>query len=345
MRTPRRAALLPAVAIGALLATTVAAPALAAPPLTTWYVAPGGPVPTEAVGGSCATPDTGSIQAAVDLSGPGDTIIVCDGTYPGTAALIQGHAHDGLALIGETPWGATLLPPTTGTAAGIVAVNEADGVTIARLRFKTLASCADGPFGSIVVFQSRGVDVRANRIIGQDPEGDCAAEVGIMSNQSTGRIRYNLLVDWGFAGIDVAFADADTGRMTVSKNSLQFAPPSMPPRPNARFGIAVDSSSATAQVRLAGNVVTVAKAIRGGPTSAAVLFGIAADANHLTIRDNRVGGAGIALTVDGTTDVLVEGNRVRGLIRDCVGLDGQVWQDNDGRPDRSDPVGLCTVGG
>ena len=52
---------------------------------TTLYVAPSG-----SGGGSCSTPDYNTIQAAVTAASPGDTIVVCPGTYSEQVTIDKG---------------------------------------------------------------------------------------------------------------------------------------------------------------------------------------------------------------------------------------------------------------
>jgi len=52
---------------------------------TTWYVSPTGA--TGAAGTSCATASYGTISAAVSAAAPGDTIVVCAGTYKEDVAV------------------------------------------------------------------------------------------------------------------------------------------------------------------------------------------------------------------------------------------------------------------
>ena len=74
----RRSRHLPAAALLAslaLLADLIAAPVATAAPRT-WYVGA-----HASGGGSCASPDAISIQAAVDMAQSGDTVHVCAGMY------------------------------------------------------------------------------------------------------------------------------------------------------------------------------------------------------------------------------------------------------------------------
>ena len=71
-----------------------------------------------------------SIQAAVNASGPGDTIKVCPGTYREQVRIV-GHVHDRLKLESLRPWQATVQWPTVENfPLALIYFNEADGVTL-----------------------------------------------------------------------------------------------------------------------------------------------------------------------------------------------------------------------
>jgi hypothetical protein len=346
MRTPRRLAPIAALTVGALLATI--APAAAAPagttPTTTWYVAPGGPTPTQS-GGSCATPDFGSIQAAIDASGPGDTIVVCDGTYRQTA-IIEGSAHDGLTLIGATPWGATLVAPRAGTADGVISVDGADRVTIQHLRIVARETCDDLSFAGIEVEDARAMDIRANRVLTSPTAwaNDCAFVMGISTNESSGTIRSNRIETWLDAGIGVGIGIDQSFTVRITGNSLRFAPPRRPSGVTP-FGIQAGTPSETASFLVAGNAVTVAPRIKGTAADPSVVFGIIVGGQRGLIRDNRSTGSGIALLINGFEGFTARSNFARGLITDCFGDPSQTWIGNDGRPWKSEPADICSVGG
>jgi hypothetical protein len=80
--------------------------------------------------GDCPAAAYPTIQAAVNASGPGDTVKVCPGTYPEQVRII-GHNHDKLKLESLKPLQATIQWPTTETTPFVlVDMKMADGVTL-----------------------------------------------------------------------------------------------------------------------------------------------------------------------------------------------------------------------
>jgi hypothetical protein len=80
--------------------------------------------------GDCPQATFTTIQAAVNASGPNDTIKVCPGTYS-EQVRIMGHTHDGLRLESLTPLAATIQWPTLESfPLALVYFNNADHVTL-----------------------------------------------------------------------------------------------------------------------------------------------------------------------------------------------------------------------
>src|SRR2546426_2111461 len=91
--------------------------------------------------GDCPQATFTTIQAAVNASGPNDTIKVCPGTYTEQVQII-GHIHDGIRLESLTPLAATIKwPAVPSSNHQLVNVNDADRVII---RGFTIS----GPFNS-----------------------------------------------------------------------------------------------------------------------------------------------------------------------------------------------------
>jgi hypothetical protein len=100
------------------IAALAAAPTAAA---ATYYVAPGG---SDLHDGSAESP-FGTIQWAADLVNPGDTVVLRDGTYPGTADAVvtlgrSGTAEQWITFRAEDEWGAVLDGQNFSTAHGVV---------------------------------------------------------------------------------------------------------------------------------------------------------------------------------------------------------------------------------
>lgn len=345
MRTLRRA--LAPTALIALAATLLgsATPALAGSS-TTWYVGPSVPPTAGLGGGSCDAPGFSDIQAAIDATGPGDTIVVCDGTYV-TTLDISGSGHDGLTLRGATAWGATILAPSDGQGGTQLLVSDADAVTIAHLRFKGRDTCVSGMGSAIAVSDSLGVDVRANRIIGGKDSlaSGCGFAGGVFVAGSTGRIRYNFIQDWVDDGIYVAGGAPSGGRLLITENILRYGHTGVLGQgAEFRNGIGVLAETPGFRTVISRNVVTVAKTGGLGATDTPTLrAGIGWEADRVTVRGNRVTNAEMAIVGFGGESILVEDNRARGITWDCSDGPGSVWRNNNGRAWKSNPTGLCSL--
>ena len=80
--------------------------------------------------GDCPQATFTTIQAAVNASGPNDTIKVCPGTYAEQVQIV-GHNHDGLRIESLTPLAATIQWPTVEAfPLALVDFNNADHVTV-----------------------------------------------------------------------------------------------------------------------------------------------------------------------------------------------------------------------
>lgn len=349
MRTlPPRIAPAGAIALaGVLLASLMPATTLAGE-LQTVYVAPGGPVTAQFVGGSCETPDYGLIQDAIDFSSPGDTIIVCDGVYPQQAPVsIAGSGLDGLTIRGESPWGATIVGPADGDDGSILAIDNADDVSIVHLRFRPRADCTSNLSEAIRIEDSLDVDFRSNRVINlRNALGKrCGFGEGIVTWGSTGQIRYNLIQDWRRTGIWVR-GSLDGGQLRVIRNSLRYRHDGVEGiYPTYSNGITVEVTGDGVSTVVRRNIVTSPPTAGIRPSNTPMLTnGITWTSDNMTVRDNFVGKAETGIAAYGGTNAVVVGNKARGTGYDCysdVGTDG--WSDNDGRPEKSWPDGLCSL--
>ena len=173
--------------IGALLVAALAtsiAPASAATTTTRWVDGDGHAGPN-----GCNSSATAykQIQKAVNASNEDDTVIVCPGTYR-QQVRIRGD-RDGLTLKSSTPFGATLLTPSSPTAVDggvfLISVEQVDGVTVRG--FKVLAR-TDGPCDDldvgILVTGSRKAQVRGNRVMAPAAGARLVVRAGRSASQS-----------------------------------------------------------------------------------------------------------------------------------------------------------------
>ena len=146
--------------------------------------------------GDCPQSAFTTIQAAVNASGPNDTIKVCPGTYPEQVRIV-GHNHDGLRIESLTPLAATIQWPTVEMPpVALVYFNNADHVT---LRGFTVS----GPF----TFPSCSPDRHEGLLI------DNAFDERILHNHIT-LIRNSLTALWGCQEGDAVAVGRRTGGAT-----------------------------------------------------------------------------------------------------------------------------------
>jgi parallel beta-helix repeat protein len=112
--------------------------------------------------GDCPQATFVSIQAAVNASGPNDTVKVCPGTYM-EQVTIAGPGHDGLRLESLTPLGATIqFPGTLSTNHQLIDISDADDVTIRGFVISgpyTSAGCSVDRYEG-VLFENHATDGR-----------------------------------------------------------------------------------------------------------------------------------------------------------------------------------------
>jgi hypothetical protein len=174
MSMPRRIALTAAVVlcVGAVVGTAGAAAA-------TQYVSPS---PPAGLNTSCALPGYNTIQAAVNGSAPGDTIVVCPGTYPEQVTV-------GKSLTLSGSGNSIIQAPSTLPAGGnVVEVNG--GVSVTMYGF-TVSGPGPGGCNSIgagiAVFGNASLDLSntAVRDIRDNPFGGCQNGLGILVGRAS----------------------------------------------------------------------------------------------------------------------------------------------------------------
>jgi nitrous oxidase accessory protein NosD len=208
---------------------------------------------------SCTFPEYNSIQLAVDASNPGDTIVVCDGTYTEQVTVTKNLtlAGSGNAII-QAP--ATLVADTAGKK-NVVEVNGGASVTMSGF---TVAGPGPSGCGSIdtgiAVLGNANLDLSNTTVrdIRDDPLSGCQNGEGIR----VGTPRYATTADVGHATIN------NVSTVDYQKNGIVIA--------------GAGSTGKITNATVTGNGKTPALAENG----IEVVDGAAATISTSTIRDN-----------------------------------------------------------
>ena len=189
-----------------------------------------------------------TIQAAINASSDGDTILICPGEYVGQFTVLKSD----LTIRGVQPWTADIVAPDGPVVSSVVAIAGVSGTLIQWLEIvaPTEASCGK-VLGLISVFDAPDTRIRANHLgaRGTDTLSDfCGYANGIEVGESDGVvIAWNRIVDFQGFGINVQnSADAD-----IHGNSARFLHAAEPATFNQAMGIRVDASP---NARIARNV-------------------------------------------------------------------------------------------
>ena len=232
-------------ASAAFVLTLLGAPATLAGGGVTRMVDDDGKAKAGDCGASAAAPS--SIQAAIDASGPGDTILVCPGEYQEQLTVEQA---DGLTIRGVKPWKANVLSPRDmSDPAWLLGIVNSTDVTVQWLKLTALATIeTPAPAGApacenvdsaIAVYASKDVELRANHIgtRGVHTLGQCGYDVGITLGNigltgaavagesipfppTTAKVVNNTVTDFKVVGI--AAIGLKT-RFDIVQNSIRFA--------------------------------------------------------------------------------------------------------------------------
>jgi parallel beta-helix repeat protein len=261
-----------------------------------------------------------SIQAAVDLSGPGDTIKVCPGTYPETVDVDV----LGLRIEGVKRWKAKVNP--TSTDIGAIIRIDADDVRVVWLKVqgRTSGSCQLIGAG-ILVDGQHDVSVIANHVLaaksGDARFGPCGIQTGIhLATGSSALVRYNIVRDWRLQGIWLQSNDPGSA---VKNNSVRFwhPDPCVTAACASRVGPAIGSAPIGIHIHNSGAVVSENVISSGeGSISPSYLTYIGIRLNSSTgvkVRANRIGRtASMGMEVNNTSDSRIRDNNLQ------VGVNG-----------------------
>ncbi|HEX7095317.1 MAG TPA: right-handed parallel beta-helix repeat-containing protein [Acidimicrobiales bacterium] len=172
-------------------------------------------------GEDCPTAGYTSIQAAVDASGPGDLVVVCDGTYRETVSI--GDGKDGLSLRAENLGDAKLVHPsaTLPGFSSVINIDRASNVLVKGLVISGPIPVACGDRGAgISIGNASNAAITDNRLIKmrRRPVNSCGLIDRISAIQVFGgsvAIQRNTILGVDGIGIDVISSVVDIATNTV----------------------------------------------------------------------------------------------------------------------------------
>lgn len=190
----------------------------------TWFVGADGSGKRQ-----CSRPDVRGIQAAVDRAGPGDTIVICPGRYPGPV-VIKGHAKDGLTVRAARPGSVRLMSPAKGEGQldALVRVRDANDVRLEGLRLVVRGARPCRSVGTVI--EVSGESPRATvirdriEVAGADTtrfRRGCGYQSGI---GGAAVVAYNIVEDWGLGQTSGTGIHAGQGSLVIG-NTLRFGHP------------------------------------------------------------------------------------------------------------------------
>ena len=160
------------------------------------------------------------IQPAINVSNPGDSIVVCPGDYVGRVKIKKNN----ITLRAFDPWTATIIAaPDHDSSLPLLWIKDANSVTVKwmSLRAPTEGTCQPVYPGLINVDHSPFSQIRANNlgIIGTAGMGPCGYGLGIWVRDGSRRttLAYNTITDFNQGGISVWSKD-----VIVKANTLNF---------------------------------------------------------------------------------------------------------------------------
>lgn len=335
MRSGRRIGRWTAAAVAGLLGTVLAAgPGLAA---RTIHV---GPNPRGA--GTCAAPKFNKIQKAIKVADPGDTILVCPGTYAEQLSIVGGEKRD-LTLKATKP-GQAIVQTPAGIDPGdaVLLIERARRVTVRGLRFEQgQAGSCTRPLDTIRAFRAADVRIQANRL--PRPEAGCFPDYGIRLVLSSGVVKGNRINDFFIAGV-ISLGNPP-GPIAVTRNIVsQWVIGTPFGHSLIGTGIQVLTAS-TEEITVSGNRVEGLEAAAPPEDPPALMAAIEVDAPNALVRDNTARYADVGLSVAKGAGVSVVGNDARdNFTTDCrTDGNGKGWVDNLGDPAKSTPSAICSL--
>ena len=191
--------------------------------------------------GDCPPASYPTIQAAVNASGPNDTVKVCPGTYPEQVRVV-GPNHDGLKLESLKPLQAIIQWPLLETPPlALVYFNDVEDVTLRGFTVRgpyTFPACSPERHEGVLVDNAFGIRITHNhitRIQNANPamfgcqEGDAVSigrrdPVPCAGSPGSADVEHNLIDEYQKNGVQVfnpgSYADVDHNEITGSTNPL-----------------------------------------------------------------------------------------------------------------------------
>lgn len=232
------------------------------------------------------------IQPAVDASGPGDTVVVCDGTYPGGVEVL-GPQHSDLRLRAKVVHGATISGFGTPARRFGVRIDEgAQRVEVARLRFEGPDAFDPGAQATAGILVDAGGT--ASRIRDNAVAGRLTQSIGVAGRAQD--VSRNEISEVGQEGITIGGSAREVTRNHVDLRS---------PASSFAVGIFVFAQNAGFGVDVAGNGVV-------GDGAGLGLYVENAFDDDIALRHNALRNLDQGIRLNDATGVLVAYNAATG---------------------------------